>query len=460
MDAITPPRDSEPGSRAYARALRALRTTDDPATRLTYITSFAAELVDDCDALDGLSDTAITTHGLDPDDVQAAITRGINRALDRALDRPASPSRNPTAKRKRRGMKLDRLAGVHAEEVRWLWPDRIARKIVLFTGLPDCGKTTASIDIAARVTRGAPWPDGSGLAPLGSVIFLTAEDGIADTIRSRADAAGADVERIYYLQSMTDEEGQATTFDLQQDLVLLAEHVKAIGDVALVVIDPITAYLGAGKVDSHKTTDVRAVLSPLKDFADEHGVAVVGLTHPSKSVTKAMHAATGSQGFVAAARATWLFTRETDEEGQETGRTLMLPVKNNLSALRNNGMAFRIMGRDIGRGITAPYVIWDHEPVRVSADQALADAMGPAGGSSGDGSALAEAIRFLEEEFLVKERIEASEIATWARNAGISADTLKRARKKLGVEAKRDGFGAGAKYYLSLPRSHPMEADG
>jgi hypothetical protein len=77
----------------------------------------------------------------------------------------------PNTKIRRRNMKLGRLSDVMPQPVQWLWPDRIARKVVLFTGLPDCGKTTAAIDIAARVTRGSAWPDGSGIAPLGSVIF-------------------------------------------------------------------------------------------------------------------------------------------------------------------------------------------------------------------------------------------------------------------------------------------------
>jgi RecA-family ATPase len=121
----------------------------------------------------------------------------------------------------------------------------------------------------------------------------TAEDGFADTIRTRADAAGADVKKIYVLKSVHDEEGRATTFDLQQDLVWLAEKISEIGDVRLIVVDPITAYMGAGKIDTHKTADVRAVLSLLTEFSDKHGVAVIGLTHPSKSVTRAMNAATG-----------------------------------------------------------------------------------------------------------------------------------------------------------------------
>ena len=184
--------------------------------------------------------------------------------------------------------------------------------------------------MAARVTTASPWPDGSGKAPLGSAIVLTAEDGLADTIRTRADAARADVRRIYCLNAVHDENGKPSSFSLQDDLVLLAEKVREIGDVVLIIIDPITAYLGAGRIDTHRTADVRAVLSRLKDFAEQHNITVLGLTHPAKTVTKAMNAATGSQAFIAAARSAYLFTREMNE-GQETGRTLMLPIKNNLA---------------------------------------------------------------------------------------------------------------------------------
>jgi hypothetical protein len=123
---------------------------------------------------------------------------------------------------------------------------------------------------------------------------------------------------------------------------------------------------------------------------------------------------------------------------------------------RNNGLAYRIASFNFGNGIRAPRVAWDHEPVMVSADAAWAIAMGPAGTSSGDSSALAEAIAFIEDEFLVAERIEVSDLAAWARNVGISPETLKRARKKLGIVARRDGF-AGSKFYLSLPRSRSIE---
>jgi len=111
---------------------------------------------------------------------------------------------------------------------------------------------------------------------------VTAEDGIADTIRTRAEAAGADLDRFHYLKSVIDKDGRPGVFSLQEDLARLKEVIVAIGDVALVIIDPVTAYLGAGKIDTHKTADVRAVLSPLTEFADEQGVTILGITHPQK----------------------------------------------------------------------------------------------------------------------------------------------------------------------------------
>jgi putative DNA primase/helicase len=261
--------------------------------------------------------------------------------------------------------------------------------------------------------------------------------------------------RIYCLNAVQDENGKPSSFSLQDDLILLGEKVREVGDVALIVIDPITAYLGAGKIDTHRTSDVRAVLSPLKDFAEEYNIAVLGLTHPAKTVTKAMNAATGSQAFIAAARSAYLFTREMNE-GQETGRTLMLPIKNNL-APRKEGLAFRISARLIGQGeIVAPYVDWDSAPVTMSADDALAAVMA-VGGSDGAGGALSEAKDFLCEEFSVADRVEASVIERQAKKAGISKRTLERARKELGVVSRREGFGVEGKFFLSLPRLRPID---
>jgi putative DNA primase/helicase len=423
------------GARAiFARAITALRTAPDDATKLSVVMAYAAELAGDCDAIDRLSDTAINVHGLYPDHVQAAIVRGVKRA------RP----------KRKRELKMTCFADIQPVPIKWLWPDRIAAKLVLFTGPPDCGKTTCAIDIMARVTRGDVWPDGTGQAPLGSAIFLTAEDGLADVIRPRLDAAGADVSRVHAIEAVREAtasgQGKPSSFDLAQDLAGLADRVREIGDVRVIVIDPITAYLGSN-TDSHKTADVRALLSPLKDFADTHGVAVIGITHPSKSANVAMNAASGSQAFVAAARSAWLFVREKDEDGQESGRTLMLPIKNNLSAQRNNGMAYRLNGG----------VAWDG-PVSLTADQGLAMSIEAGARAPDRGEDINRAITFIEDEFSATERIEASDLVEWARKAGISEKTLRTARTKMGVISRREGFGPGSKFYLSLPGRRPIDA--
>src|SRR5262249_39274892 len=81
---------------------------------------------------------------------------------------------------------------VQAEPITWLWPGRIARgKLSLIAGDPGLGKSVLTTALASVVSRGSKWPDGTACEP-GSVIFLSAEDDLADTIRPRLDAAGAD----------------------------------------------------------------------------------------------------------------------------------------------------------------------------------------------------------------------------------------------------------------------------
>lgn len=85
------------------------------------------------------------------------------------------------------------MADVVAEKVEWLWPGRIPRgKVTLLEGDPKCGKSTLALDLAARVSTGTAMPDGSPLVEPEQVILMTAEDGLADTVRPRLDAARAE----------------------------------------------------------------------------------------------------------------------------------------------------------------------------------------------------------------------------------------------------------------------------
>jgi hypothetical protein len=123
---------------------------------------------------------------------------GLGEAAVRAL-RAADPKDGP---------QVVRMADVTPERVSWLWPGRIpAGKLTVIDGDPGDGKSTLSLDLAARVSTGSPMPDGTRAAP-GNVLVLSAEDGVADTIRPRLDAAGADPERVIVLTEMV-EDGRA-----------------------------------------------------------------------------------------------------------------------------------------------------------------------------------------------------------------------------------------------------------
>jgi hypothetical protein len=201
------------------------------------------------------------------------------------------------------------LADVQSRPIEWLWPGRIARgKVTLLAGDPGLGKSFLTLDLAARVSRGSPWPDApDASAPLGGVVLLSAEDDVEDTIRPRLDAAGADVHRIKLLQAVRHnyrENQKEAIFSLVTDLPALEAAILAVPGCQLVVIDPITAYLG--ETDSHKNAEIRGLIAPLAALAAKYGVAIVCVTHLNKSGSgPAIYRSIGSIAFVAAARAVW-----------------------------------------------------------------------------------------------------------------------------------------------------------
>jgi hypothetical protein len=331
---------------------------------------------------------------------------------------------------------LVRVSEVDPTPVEWLWVGRLARgKVTLNGGDPGLGKTQVGLDILARISVGSEWPDG-GTAPRGRVIVLSAEDGVADTIRPRLEASGANLDHVYVLTAMKEPNGSHRPFSLQADLAALEDAINQFGDVRAVMIDPLTAYMG--NIDSHRTTDVRAVLDPLSHFAERTGVAVLAITHPPKaSQAKAIHAFTGSLAFVAAARMAFMIV---EEEGTE--RVLMLPVKNNLAPLPK-GLGFHKVQRMTTGAIVASHIVWDSAPVTVTAGEAMR-----ASAQSGkDGSDLADAVDFLRER-LSYGPMPANDVKAAADAEGISGATLRRARAKLGVVAEKGGFKEGWSWRL------------
>jgi KaiC/GvpD/RAD55 family RecA-like ATPase len=372
-----------------------------------------------------------------PKDWNDAWTAGINarETADAAWRQPGLTLRN---------LALPHLvsacaADIEPERIEWLWPGRLARgKHTCVAGEPGTGKSQLSIAFVAALTTGGDWPCGEGRAPLGNVIMLSAEDGAADTIVPRLLAAGADRKRVHIISAVRKPNGGARrSVNLQSDLALLQRKIEEIRDVALIVIDPVSSYLG--KADSHKNADVRGVLEPISEMAERLRAAVLTITHFSKAgahtTTKALHRFIGSIAFTGAPRAAFAVIEDADNDG----RRLFLPVKNNLAALPH-GLAFRLEQRIVsepGRGIVASSVVWDSEPVTITAAEALA-----AEAATGErSSARAEAEAFLTD-ILATDPVPQKQVKETADGAGIAWATVRRAKSRLGVQAVRESIGA------------------
>jgi putative DNA primase/helicase len=246
---------------------------------------------------------------------------------------------------------------IKPKAIDWLWSDRFALgKISMIAGMPGLGKSQLTCHMASVVSRGGEWPNNEGRAPEGTVILLSAEDDAADTLVPRLMAAGADRSSVQIIKAVKEpvkngHDAEERQFNIVDDIKKLCAAIEYLGDVKLVVIDPITAYLGDDKkTDSHKNASVRAALAPLQALAEEHGFACILVSHLNKGGgQEALTLVLGSIGFVAAARASYLVVGEP-----ETERVLFLPMKNNVGAPRP-GLAFTkvvklVAGDDNERG--------------------------------------------------------------------------------------------------------------
>jgi hypothetical protein len=204
------------------------------------------------------------------------------------------------------------------------------------------------------------------------VIFLSAEDDAEDTIIPRLMAAGADLKRVHIIESVIsgrtdDGEPMEKLFSLQSDLYELDKTIREIGDVGLIVIDPVSAYLDG--VDSYKNSEVRAVLAPLRTLARKHNTAVLMITHINKDGAKALMRVNGSLGFGAAARAVYLVA----EDPLDPARRLLLSLKHNVS-LKPSGMAYTVESATVeyaGGKLDTAKIEWDADHVKITAQEAL-----------------------------------------------------------------------------------------
>ncbi len=339
-----------------------------------------------------------------------------------------------------------RMADIKPEAIMWLWKERIAcGKISMIAGDPGLGKSQLTSYMAAKVTTGGIWPDGTP-CKAGNVIFLSAEDDPADTGRPRLEAVGANLSRVYILDAVRENGDAERSFNLKTDLERLSALMDKIGNVTLVIIDPITAYLG--QTDSHKNSDVRALLAPLSELASRHKAAIVCVSHLNKGgSSQALMRMQGSIAFVAAARAAYIVAKDQDNPE----RRLFLPIKNNIGN-DQTGFGFAIVSHMLDNGIQTSRVEFEAEPVTVRADDALIT-------DNDERTALDDAKEFLRET-LGDNEVPVKGLRKQADDAGHSWPTIRRAANQLGIEKHRTGFGKEGSWGWKFPKvlKQPIDA--
>jgi len=368
----------------------------------------------------------------------------IPEPLKTSLADPGLPERQKaqlkSVKPQKIGLKIVRASTVKIKPIKWIWPGILAQgKLVFLAGDPGLGKSQVSLFICAIISSGGQWPVSDEICTKGNVLILSAEDGAEDLIVPRLKAVNADLEKIHIIQSVELSDGNEKIFDLTSDVEQLKNEAVQIGNVKIIIIDPISAYLG--KIDSHRNTEVRDALNPIIKFADEIGACLLCVTHLNKGGSgNALSRVTGSIAFAAAARACFVVTRDPNDPD----RRLMLPLKNNL-AKDTYGFAYRIELKDLS-GIEITCVAWEPDKIDLSAEEVLSTQ-----GGNSENRAFAES--FLKEELKDGFEIPCKGLYERAEEHGISRKVLWKMKDKIGAKALKSGFNEGWVWYL------PIDAD-
>ena len=406
--------------------------------------------------LDALVD-ACHSNGLIADDGERSVLATINSGLEDGRLRPWSPADQdpllPTRPYERRysapadsfraselRLHAVRMSDVQEEAIQWLWRGWLARgKLSLLMGPPGLGKSLITHWLSARVSTGGEWPD-SGECEQAAAIVFTIEDSLGDTVKPRLIAAGAHMDRVIAVRGVVNPKASLDErmFTLEEHLSLLEDIVTEEG-ASLVVMDPISAYLGPN-VNAHREADVRRILGPLSLVAERTGAAVLNVIHLNKAKDRdALDRATGSVAFPAVSRI--VMGVVADPLDEDNRRRLLLPLKCNI-AQKPLGIGYRIERAPgallprVSEDDLPPILIWDDGGVIDDAAQALDR------GSLMERNATEECVAALIQIFDANdgERMLATMGLRQLKDAGVSTSgsVLTNAKKQLGIRSIMD----------------------
>ena len=304
-------------------------------------------------------------------------------------------------------LKMIKMSDVQSQTVDWLWYPFIPYgKLTIIQGDPGDGKTTLILNLAARLSKGEGLDNDMKVTEPVKIIYQTAEDGLADTVKPRLELAEAVCERIMVID------------ETEKSLSMIDERletaIKRTG-ARVLILDPIQAYLG-GTMDMNRANEARDMIKKLATLAEKYQCAIVLVRHMNKAAgNKAAYRGMGSIDFFAVARSVLLVGRV---EGEANIRAVV-QIKNNLAAF-GHPKAFELSEDGF-------HWLGDYE---ITVDEVL-------GGIAPKANKLEQAKRLLREVAETNNAMQSNEIFNLAEEQGISRRTLENAKKELSIRAKR-----------------------
>lgn len=337
---------------------------------------------------------------------------------------------------------LARGTDLNPVPVAWLWKFWLAlKKLHILAGAPGQGKTTLALAMAATVTIGGTWPDGTRCTAA-NILIWSGEDDPADTLLPRLLAAGADRDRCYFVKGSR-RDGNDVPFDPARDLDGLRGAIEQIGGIALLIVDPVVSAVTG---DSHKNGEVRRALQPLVDLADACNCAVLGITHFSKGGqgSDPSQRVVGSVAFIAVARVVMVAAKvKAEEEGQDV--RILARSKSNIGP-DDGGFQYTLEQCEPLPGIPASRIGWG-KSVDGTARELLTD---PDADDDAESSP-SDAVEMLRAELSAEAWTNSNDATKALKESGFTKKQIWNAGKKLHIQRQKGKNGPHDAWYWRLP---------
>jgi hypothetical protein len=354
---------------------------------------------------------------------------------------------------KNEGVSERKIQSVLASDIemkltKWLWYNHIPLgELTVFAGMPQKGKSTAAIDVVSRLTNGKDFPDSPKQVEACEVAIIASEDNHNTTTAPRLAAAGALREKVRLIIGTTDGKLEQE-IALDRDLERMREFIEEHPAIKLLVMDPVTSYIG--EVDPNKPKEVRPFLNKLKKFAEEMEVGVLLIMHLSKNPdVSALHRVGGAATWIEVPRSVWFFDVEKREDDGENSNEnappsyVMVNGKLNIvSDEKKRGLKYgfntvlvEIQGVKAEQGT----IRWG-EPSSITLEQQYSGGPSRKKGKPGPSPAKKEAAKKWLEDYLRDGPQPNDKIFEDGAKAGHNEWTLRDAKTEMGIEhEKRNG---------------------